>query len=266
MAKYIDVSELNVTGSDGDLKGGGGGGVTSGGGGEGGDTLSVTMDHLEKAFELLVTLLVGSLSDVPPQIKNVIQSIANEVGTKFGTEHQNTFVIGYFFLRYICPALAIPYVYFDINVPPKLKKICLLMSKMLQAATIAQESQSMEKMRFATEIIGRSRDKLQTFLYHLSVSDGQYGVTPEQIIYEETKAQYYQPCDPMPGRKVCGIDQVPDAPSVEECVTYFSKIFENDNVLIVMKSMGDGVTDADVTVVRAVSKEFELAERKNLKP
>jgi hypothetical protein len=87
---------------------------------------------IEMAFDVLFSLLLGSLVSIPDEIKFVMKNVSRIVQEKFGVQTQRTFIVGYFFLRYLCPALAIPQTAFSVELTAAAKAMCLLVSKILQ--------------------------------------------------------------------------------------------------------------------------------------
>jgi hypothetical protein len=86
----------------------------------------------EIAFDFLSSHLLGSLSEIPSEIKFVTSIVSKFVEEKFGSDARKDFVAGYFFLRFLCPALAVPHMSLQIELPFELQKLCLLMSKVIQ--------------------------------------------------------------------------------------------------------------------------------------
>ena len=97
----------------GSLKGGeGGGGGEEGGKGRGGEG--------GKGGK-------GSRGGLPGELVRVMRMVSRLVREKFGEASEQTFLCGFFFLRFVCPAIATPFL-FGIKVSPFLSKVKYLLS------------------------------------------------------------------------------------------------------------------------------------------
>ena len=71
---------------------------------------------------MLLSLLVGSVEKVPTELLKVMGMVSRLVREKFGEASEQTFLCGFFFLRFVCPAIATP-LKFGIKVSPFLSKV-----------------------------------------------------------------------------------------------------------------------------------------------
>ena len=89
-------------------------------------------------FSPLSLFLLTSLPPPPPPPSlGACAALSGRVVHKFGNGSQRTFLVGYFFVRFLCPALAMP-VLLGIETSKSLQKLMILMSKMLQAGASGQ--------------------------------------------------------------------------------------------------------------------------------
>jgi hypothetical protein len=122
----------------------------------------IAIQKFEAAFDALLSILIGSIHSVPHEIKLVISTITPMVSIKFGEKSKRTFVVGYFFLRFLCPALALPNI-FGMTVSDQMKEFCILASRILQTAA-SQKSFKTPNMNFGNKIIERCGDRLDAFI------------------------------------------------------------------------------------------------------
>jgi hypothetical protein len=114
------------------------------------------------AFEYFLDFLLGTAPHLPLEVLEVAQSIATTVSERFGRRSGNTIVCGYFFLRFLCPCLASPTSFVQIDVAPNVQKFCILLSRILQASVNNQEFEN-ESMHFANEMVRTSQKQIGIF-------------------------------------------------------------------------------------------------------
>ena len=118
--------------------------------------------QIHNIFAHFLDFLLGTAASIPKEIVDVTQSIAQTVGDKFGQRSGDTFVSGYFFLRFLCPSLATPATTMQCDISSSGHKLFILLSRILQASVNNQEFEN-ENMRFANEIIRASQNQIGTF-------------------------------------------------------------------------------------------------------
>ena len=113
-------------------------------------------------YEHFLRFLLGTAPHIPTEILEVGQSISRTVRDKFGQSSGDTFLCGYFFLRFLCPALASPASTIHLEVSPNVQKFCILLSRILQASVNNKEFES-ENMHFANEMVRSSQQQIGVF-------------------------------------------------------------------------------------------------------
>ena len=91
----------------------------------------IARTKIERGYLLLVRLILGSIHKIPKEIKAVCSQLLDLVINKFGEESCSTFLAGYFFARFFCPALAMPES-IDLKMSSESKRLSLLFSSLLQ--------------------------------------------------------------------------------------------------------------------------------------
>ena len=115
-------------------------------------------DHLH----VLMKLLVGTTHLIPEEIRDVCHIISKKVSHKFGKRGARTFLVGYFFVRFFCPALAIPTtVGLEFG---SQDKVCLMLSKFIQAAANQHKYDKNSQTFFANEFLDEISDLMELFL------------------------------------------------------------------------------------------------------
>jgi hypothetical protein len=223
-------------------------------------TYWMTVLRFDAVLNLLLDFLLGSISDFPVLVGDVIRTVSKKVREKFDEEGQRLFVIGFFFLRLMCPALALPDRCFGYSeVTHDLKRFCLVMSKVLQTAANGQVFHSKE-MEFANDIVVKSKAKIDLIVsllleVELSESDS-YAVSFARQKLAEKREMYPHCCVAPNHRRTCSKDEIDWSPS--DVILYFSQMFENEaqfksNLLV------DQSTSATLEQVKELNKQFHMA-------
>ena len=124
-------------------------------------------------------------------MKSTVSVLSQRVVAKFGKESERTFLDSYFFVRFLCPALALPQNLIDSEIADSMKKLCLLMSKMLQAAANRQTFES-ENMKFANEDVEKGFEKIDLILVEFGFFPRDWCEEREEerrVYVETTKAE-----------------------------------------------------------------------------
>jgi hypothetical protein len=221
-----------------------------------------TIHKLKHAFDVLTTLLLGSFEELSQHMRQVILDISQRIAERYGNEARHTFVVGFFFLRFVCPALAMPNKYFDIEISPEMQKFCVVMSKILQAVANGQHVQTTD-MSFTNEIILDQSQNLQLFLRLLLCDEMN---SNESDLFENCRKLYYSKCrkylrvcNPREGMKTCGMNEQPK-PSLD-CLKYFEAIFDKaPQRMMLMWKLEEKKESEDVVmeIMKEMKKEFCL--------
>jgi hypothetical protein len=155
--------------------------------------------------------VLGSISSVPRSMKDVCASLSSAVGAKFGENSERTFLAGFFFLRFLVPALTLPQSTISFEATEELQKVSMILSRILQAASVGKEFEN-EDMFFANEIIQNAKLRIDVILGRLSSTP----LTPEhRTIFLNSKSQFYEKssqygsatCQRKDPMRTCSIDE-----------------------------------------------------------
>jgi hypothetical protein len=156
--------------------------------------------HLEKvrtALNMLTAILLGSFDHFRGDMKKTLSELYSIVLPKFGSEEALSAVMGVFYVRYLCPALAMPRLSLNVSTSPHGQKYCILLSRILQAGAFHTEFQN-ENMKFANSFLGQMHKTLSILtrkLCGLSLSPEQKEIAKQcRATYDKCGAQYRLPC------------------------------------------------------------------------
>ena len=107
------------------------------------------------------------LPRLPPEMCEVCTGVSKMVEEKFGEEGRKTFLVGFFFLRFITAALSSPDVHLTYHVSSHFSKFCILMSKILQN-TASGKHFEMQEMVFLNPMISSAQPVIETILEALT--------------------------------------------------------------------------------------------------
>jgi hypothetical protein len=193
-------------------------------------------------FEKFVEFLLGTAPHIPQEILEVAQSISRTVSDKFGERSGDTFLCGYFFLRFLCPSLASPTSTIRLDVSPNVQKFCILLSRILQASVNNQEFEN-ENMKFANDMVRASQEHIGIFFSCLrrgSFADVEAIASASQRIRKEAK-KYSHKC----GKSDCGTQSV--VPK-DDAFRYFAEFFRQNTFPIRKKiKFESGYSRGDTT-------------------
>ena len=133
----------------------------------------------------LMDLFQVSLLNIPSPMKMISLTVGEMVEQKFGQSGLRTFLVGYFFLRFFCPALTCPENTLK-TVSGQTKRCCIIISKILQTAASSREFET-ESMSFANELVSEAQGTVDLVLSHLSYSastlEEQEGAPGEWVVH-----------------------------------------------------------------------------------
>jgi hypothetical protein len=227
---------------------------------------ALTLQKIESSFDFLLTLLLGSLNEIPEEMMYVTHDISRLILEKYGSVSQKRFIRGYFFLRYICPTLAVPNISFQVDISKDLKSFCLLMSKILQGAANQQEFQN-HPLEFANGMIARSSDKMETIVSYLGAiplsSEQKKLISSCRKTFLEKRDLFHHPCPRAQGTKSCcsDVDSIPNS----ESLLFFADLFEEEFKIrkaIKRNSANSNSLSQALEVVSSANREFQVIKYK----
>nr|QBK85788.1 MAG: GTPase-activator protein [Marseillevirus LCMAC101] len=156
-----------------------------------------TQDIILEASKGFIRHIVGSIVDLPTEMISFFSNTSKKIQRKFGASSKQLFLIGCFFLRFICPALIIPEPYIDDQLDLKTKRFLIIISKIVQSVANGQPFKS-DNMIFANHLIEKFENHISLILH--MINNEQLGEKETQIyrvqkiIYNLTKDKYLQKC------------------------------------------------------------------------
>jgi hypothetical protein len=219
------------------------------------------VQKVEVAFKFLLSTTVGSRSDVPEALKYITTIVSKLVGNKFGLQSQKTFVIGYFFLRFLCPALALPQTTFGNAVSPQTQKVCVLMSRLLQAAANGQQFQNPD-MHYANKMIDSAQSMIDAFvcqLAGLTLTIEQKELLKEhETKFEDRLERYQHLCGKVSGARTCATGGDLEGEPIRS-LQYFADMFKEEEMEKEIDEVTSSIKEKEklIELVAALNREFK---------
>ncbi len=199
-------------------------------------------------FEDFLRFLFGTSHLIPLEILQIAQSISLTVADKFGQQSGDTFLCGYFFLRFLCPSLASVEATIHCGVSQNIQRYCILLSRILQASVNNQEFEA-ENMHFANEIIRASQHQIGEFFSCLrsGTFEGSEEATKASLEIQKDLKKYR--------RKYLQRCLTPQIVGSEDDFTkFFTKFFAENSFLIRKKiKFESGYSQKPLLVTNALS-------------